>query len=418
MATTNVKGSGNTLETLNGLYKDVYGEYHDILPKGLRFQNDIPFKRGKKLGDNYVENVLLAHEHGVTYIKEDVDDAALEASIAGQTKKASLQGSQIMLRSRIGYKAAKAAVKGGQEAFKRAFDVVIDNMSQSVRKRVEIDILYGRQALCTVSAVASDVVTIDTAEWAPGMWAGMENAELEAFDAAGTTARVAGSATITIKSVDIDNKKITGTASSVPTDLVATDTLWFKTQHTTTEERSMLGLHQILTTTGTLFGIATADFSLWNASTHSAGTAQLTFPKVQKAVYKAISKGLDGDLCLYVNPNTWADLLTDEAALRRHNAPKNYDVGAEGIKFYSQNGTILIKASIYVKEGFAYLIPITKFSRVGASDITFNVLGESDSYFLWVQDRSAYEMRLYSDQALYTPCPGQSVLINNIVNAA
>ncbi len=416
MAEYNAKG---TLTALDGLFKDVYGSFDDLLPKGLKCQRDMKFRTGKKLGEQFVELVLLAHEHGVTYAAETDDAFLLATAIAGQTKPAKIQGSQILIRSRIGYKAAVSATSGGEQAFKRSFDVVVDNLVQSGRKRVEIDLLYGRQGLGSIKSVAGDVITIDDAEWAPGIWAGMENAQLEFFDAAGTTARVATDAFSIIKVVDLDahTVEMESPGQSLPTDVVATDIVWFKGAHTTTADNSMLGLHGILTASATLFSIDTTLFSLWKPSTFSAASAQLTFPRVQKAIYRAISKGMEGDLVLYVNPTTWADMLQDEAAVRRHNQARRYDVGSEGITYYSQNGTTTIKASIYVKEGFAYLIPIEKYWRVGSTDLTFNVLGESDSYFLWVADRAAYEMRMYSDQALFTPCPGQSVLINNIVNA-
>jgi hypothetical protein len=91
--------------------------------------------------------------------------------------------------------------------------------------------------------------------------------------------------------------------------------------------------------------------------------------------------------------------------------------GAKGIKFHSQNGEIEIVPSIYVKEGYSYCISETDFMRVGSTDMTFRRPSQGDEFFRDLENAAAYELRLYTDQALFCQAPGRSVLITNIVNS-
>jgi hypothetical protein len=414
----------NTRTTLSGLFKTVYGEYHSLLPKGFKIQRDAAFRKSKRLGDKFSENVLLAHEHGVTYASPTRDAYAITAAVPGATQEATVQGSQILIRSRIGYNAAKSAATGGEAAFRRAFDVVVENMALSGRKRVEIDMWYGQAArgLGEIDAVVDGTpgtVRISQATWAPGNWAGMEGAKVSIVEAA-NNALVAADFLRTIEGIDLDTRIITlDTVTTASTDNM--DSVSYNTQKTvgdgtaaaTVADQSCLGLDGILNPGVNLFGIPVADFSLWNPGSFVASGA-LDFDNVNRAIYKAIQRGLDDDLILYVNPNVWVDLLNDEIGQRRHTESSKvdrYNVGAEGIEYYTQTGTVMIKASNYCKEGSAYLIPAKYYSRIGATDLTFNVLGEDDGYFLWVNDTASYEMRMYSNQALFTPQPGKGVSI-------
>jgi hypothetical protein len=113
-------------------------------------------------------------------------------------------------------------------------------------------------------------------------------------------------------------------------------------------------------------------------------------------------------------------MLNDQAALRRYDGSYSKQVsenGAMSIRFHSQNGEIEIEPSIYVKEGYAYLLCLDEWSRVGSTDMTFKRPGQGEEFFRDLENSAAYEMRLYSDQAVFCSSPGKNVLINAIVNA-
>jgi len=58
--------------------------------------------------------------------------------------------------------------------------------------------------------------------------------------------------------------------------------------------------------------------------------------------------------------------------------------------------------------------------RVGSTDITFKLPGVDngeEAFFLPIPNVAGYEIRAYSDQALFCSAPGKLVLIKNIVNS-
>jgi hypothetical protein len=113
-------------------------------------------------------------------------------------------------------------------------------------------------------------------------------------------------------------------------------------------------------------------------------------------------------------------LMTDQAALREFDSSYKSDKmenGSKSLKFHSQNGMIEIVPSIYVKEAYAYIISTREFMRVGSTDVTFNLPGSQDKFFRELENAAGYELRAYTDQALFSMSPGVNVLITNIVNS-
>ena len=409
--------AANVVSTLNGLFKEVYADDLEVvLPKGLKVQNDIKFApRAQMPGNQFHQPVLLQHEHGFTYAAAGSGVFTLNASVAGKTEDATIVGTQMMLRAQIGIEAAARAVKGPR-AFKRVIDVVVENMTASARKRMEIDYFYGQKGIgnctgATIATGANGTITFTKAEWAPGIWAGQEDAICEIFDSAMTTQR-GGDHTITEINMSLRRVKF----DSVNAGVTDGDVVFFKSQRTTSAHNVFAGLHALLDSPTTLHGITVANYSLWSPNSVAIGGA-LTFAGVNGAIPDAVGKGLDEDLSLYISPEVWADLLDDEVAQRRWiNSPKtgSYDVGAEGLQFYSQNGTTTIKPSIYCKNGLGFAIPTAHYRRIGATDLTYKLPDRGDEMFRHLESSAGYELRSYVNHSLFTRCPAYSILLTGI----
>jgi hypothetical protein len=196
--------------------------------------------------------------------------------------------------------------------------------------------------------------------------------------------------------------------------LVAGDVLYHKGAF----GKEFAGVHKILSNTGTLFGIDAAAFTMWKGSTFAPGsTSVLSFAILQQAIAKGVEKGLDSDVAVIVNPGHWDDLLTEQAALRSYDSSYKADStenGSKTIKFHSQNGMVEVIPSIYCKEGYAIVMCMEDWVRIGSSDITFKRPGASDSFFRELEDHAGFEMRCYTDQALFCSKPGRSILISNL----
>ena len=405
----------NTVGNLNGLFKEVYADkLKELIPDGVKLLNKVSFMaKDKQPGNLYHQPVILGMEHGVTFAASDEDAFNLMPAVAGSIKDAQIRGNPVLMRSILGYSAASRAVKGGPQAFMDASKYLVANMLRSLAKKLEIEMFYGQMGYGTVASggVTGAAVTITTAEWAPGIWAGAEKLPIEIRNAAGSVSR----GDFVVQSVNMDTRVITLTASAAAAGVIATDVIWHKGAY----GNEFPGVHKVLTTSGTLFNIDTSTYNLFKGNEYDCGSGALSFPKLNQAVARAVEKGLDSKVVCFVNPRAWSNLLNDQSALRKYDSSYSsakVENGSKGILFHSQNGDIEIEPSIYVKEGYAYLLSLDDWARVGSSDLTFTLPGQKDEFFRHLSDAAGYEMRLWSDQALFCSAPGKSTLLKSIVN--
>jgi hypothetical protein len=402
--------SNNFADTLNANFKVVYADkIQNLIPDGVKIVNDIDFSgREAQLGNYFSQPVALGMEHGITYASATDDAFALNGPVAGQLKEAQVRGNQMVLRSVLGYAAASRAAGGGQKAFEDATKLLVQNMMKSMSKALEIQLLYGQMGLATVASVSGLTITITTAEWAPGVWAGAVNKPLEIRSSAGTLRGFCN-----VASTDMTNQTIT--VDILPAGIVGTDVIYAKGAY----GNEMAGIHKILSNNSTLFNIDASSYDLWKGNTYAVGSAALSFSKLQNAIAVAVEKGLDSDVRVYVNPRAWADLLTEQAALRQYDGSYKSSVaenGAEEISFYAQNGKVEIVPSIYIKQGYAFMLCMEDWMRVGSTDITFRRPGQGDDFFRELENNAGYELRSYTDQAVFCVAPGKSTLLSGIVN--
>lgn len=402
----------NTVGNLNGLFKETYdSQLHLLIPDGVKLLNMIKFGSKEKMPGNLFHSpVILGLEHGITFASSTDDAFNLMPPIAGQIKDAQVRGSPAVLRSVLGYTAASRAAQGTAQAFMDATKFLVANMLRSMAKKIEIEMFYGTVGYAVVDTGSSGTsLIIEVAEWAPGIWAGAENMPIQVRDSTGATIR--GSATV--QSVNFTNYTIT--LATAIAGMVQGDVVW----HLGAYGNEFVGVHQILTqTTGTLFNIDVSLYNLFRGNTYPAGGA-LSFGKLNLATVRAVEKGLEGKVSCFVNPRGWANMLNDQAALRKYDDSwerKRLENGSEALTFYAQNGEIEIIPSLYVKEGYAYILSLEDFMRVGSTDITFKRPGQADNFFRDLDSAAGYELRCFTDQALFCMAPGKQVAITGIVN--
>jgi hypothetical protein len=414
MATANTFGTpNNSVGTLNGFFKETYADkLKELIPDGVKLLNKIKFmSKDKQPGNLYHQPVILGLEHGVTFAASDEDAFNLNAPVAGQVKDAQIRGNPVVLRSLLGYAAASRAALGGQKAFMDATKFLVANMLRSMAKKLEIEMLYGQIGYATISAVAGTLITITTSEWAPGIWAGAEGMPIEIRDVSGAVSR----GTATVFSVDMTAQTIT--LVSAIASAVATDVIW----HFGAYGNEFPGIHKILTiTSGILFNIDVANYNLFRGNQYDSMNGALSFTKLGQAVARAVEKGLDGRVLALCNPRAWQNMLSDQAALRKYDSSYSQskaENGMSSILFHSQNGEIEVEPSIYVKQGYAYVLSLEEWFRVGSTDMTFKRPGQGEEFFRDLENAAAYELRLYSDQAIFCMAPGRNTIIINVVNS-
>lgn len=417
---------------LDGLFKNVYAsKIEDLIPKSNKLQQEISFDVGEKIGLQFNQPVMLSDEGGATYNTSTQASAfSLNAAVGGIMQNAQISGSEIVLRSWLPYRDAARATSGGEAAFTSATELQVKNNIKSARKRLEIALLYGGSGLATtassanVNATTTDV-TFTAATWATAMWSGMINSVFNFYDAGvivGTNGTTDTKFVLTSITPSTRVVRFTSTAQGI-TDLdaaIVADPTTVLAYFDGAFGEECVGLDAITTNTGTLFNISASTYDLWKGNTYTT-TGALTLGKILNGLAGAVGRGLDEDGILLVNPNTWQDLSTNEAALRRYDSSyKSSEAmnGNESICYYGQNGKVEIMPHLFVKGGNAFFFVPDRMKRIGSVDVTFEQPGTGGRIFFNIPDRAAYEFRSYTDQALFCEKPTTLVKFSGFTNSS
>ncbi len=412
-----------TQTTLTGLFKDVYEDkIVNLVPESSVLQKRIKFvENDKREGRLLHQPVLLALPTGMTF---GVGAVALNNPVASTMGDAQIQGAGMTLADRITYDVAAKAASGGTRAFVEATELIVDALTQSMSKFIEIELLWGSSAHGTLGestvhtgSSTTATVTIDLAEWSAGIWSGMENINVDMYN--GPTL-VNTNAPLVVTAVNVSTRVITMTGNS--TDVTAINTangtalqifpyLAFGSE--------MQGFYNILANTGNLFNINASTYALWQSNSYSVGSTALNFGKVQSGIALATARGLMEDVTVFVNPTTYSNLITSQAGARRYDSSykkSELENGTESLCFYGPNGKIEIVSHIFMKQGYAFALPLKRCQRTGATDLTFTLPGMPGEFFLQLPGYTAYELRCYTLQAAFLNSPAKAVLFTAIVN--
>ncbi len=412
-----------TQTTLTGLFKDVYEDkIVNLVPESSVLQKRIKFvENDKREGRLLHQPVLLALPTGMTF---GVGAVALNNPVASTMGDAQIQGAGMTLADRITYDVAAKAASGGTRAFVEATELIVDALTQSMSKFIEIELLWGSSAHGTLGestvhtgSSTTATVTIDIAEWSAGIWSGMENINVDMYN--GPTL-VNTNAPLVVTAVNVSTRVITMTGNS--TDVTAINTangtalqifpyLAFGSE--------MQGFYNILANTGNLFNINASTYALWQSNSYSVGSTALNFGKVQSGIALATARGLMEDVTVFVNPTTYSNLITSQAGARRYDSSykkSELENGTESLAFYGPNGKIEIVSHIFMKQGYAFALPLKRCQRTGATDLTFTLPGMPGEFFLQLPGYTAYELRCYTLQAAFLNSPAKAVLFTAIVN--
>jgi len=441
-----------TITQMNGLYKEAYAEgIVPLIPDVAYLVKNIQFGEAERVGRYYHQPVVLTREAGISYAAPGAGAYALAPSVAMTMQDAQIQGSQTTLRSSIPYDTVARSL-GNAKAFRKATLPIIENNLESHTKRLELALLYGQSATGLAVTASSDNnqsttqtnMNITLATWAVGIWSGEENSKIVVYTAAGAlVSDGTANSVFTIAQIIPDNSpypqlQVNGTTTGISALDTASSTpgmivYWYGTTGLTTADGGagisstwsgnsveMVGVDNILLNTGSLFNINAGTYTLWKGNTYSASSGQLTMGKIFSGINKAVGKGgLKEKVVCLVSVYTWPNLMTDLASLRMYDdSYKDGEAvnGFETVRYYGANGEIEVVPHLCVKGGEAFVLPLKRWARVGATEITFNTPGRGDEIFLQLPNVNAFEIRSYADQATFCRTPAKNVKITSIVN--
>lgn len=425
--------NANTLTTLNGITKIRYGEIHDSIPKRGYFLKAVDLDSRKKVGNSFVELIVLTNEGGVTYGGSAGDMYTLNDSVAMGTAPASVTPYEYTVKPQMSYGAAQRAQAEGDTAFARATGLVLGNSMDTLGRVLETSIIHGQSTTGIAQVPQSTGIAADTAttkiavipnsQWASLIWAGSENRVVNAYDSNGTIISDSGATDMTVTSIVAGTRRVKLTMTSGLATALATAnssgvvTFFWKGSKTS----DMVGIDVIFSnTSSTVFGISAATYSQWQGNPFTIGSGPLTFSQVQGYAGQLSNRGVDDeDMILLTNPLTWVDLANEQSALRLYDESfraKMAEQGINALRYMSQTGWIQIVSSGFVKGGSAYLFPLSCLARIGSTDREWNLIGQEGEPWTNVPGKNGAEARLYADQAIFCNRPSACAKISGFTN--
>lgn len=411
-----------TLATANGMFKETYApNLIKFEPDFAILQQDIPFKEDQKVGKKHIKAVEVRRGGQMTWASGSTAGTAFDLATAlpSQSEDAEFTPSTAVLPWQIAYTVLTRSITS-QQAFENQFDRTVYNMKARARFEIECAMLYGGSSIGAISVIAGATTTrtytLSKASWAVGLWAQMEGQSVDAYDPTLVTKRNTNAA-IVVTLVDPTLRKITVTGNAA--DLTATlvnDVFvpWGK------QGNWFSGIDVITQNTGSLFGIDGATYGIWRGNTYDAGSVPITMQKITAAAALSVGRGAMGPRNVYISHYSWNDLNSDEAALVRRTDEGKGEVqrGSDSITYIGPNGRLVIKPHPMVKAGEAFILDTAELSRIGSTDVTFNLPGadgSSPNFFQHISGKAGCEIRCMTDQCLAVDTISHHTKITGIV---
>ena len=427
------------------LFKKVYGNLQDLLPEDQMLAKLVPFSQSQKVGEAYVEAVTLTHETGITLGGSGLDVFELESPIAGTVKQALVTPYVSVLGSLIPWSVISRSAGGGAKSFYDATKYVVRNNLRSHQDFLEAFRLYGQSpdllgyvsyATATYRGksftdgsgtletqfgsvtftnginAADKYILVAPGQFASGLWVGKEGVKVVQVNNSGTVV-AEGSLVAVDPDMGVLKVDFTPVAAGAKTG-AGSIRIAYKGMD---QSKEMLGIHKIISTTGTLFGIPTSQYSLWKGNVLGLSDVQFKLQTVQTAIAQAVNRGaLEGDVEVLVNPRTFSTLVTTESGARRYDSSygQSAENGFENIEFWHQAGKATIRSHRKVKEGHAFMLSSECWSRSGSAEVAFSVPGVDKDIIFPEPNMSAYSFRTYSDQYIFCHAPAKNILVTGI----
>lgn len=412
-----------------GDFKERYNPkgIQNAIPESRVILKNVKFEKSVLVGNKFHTPVILSDECGFTYAANNAGNYALNGPISLNVPDAQVSPAQITLVSQISFDTLSQSMGSGA-AFTSATKLMTKRMIDSMSKRVELAALYGGSGLGQTALTGSsetdsthEVIAFTAGTWSDGIWAGSVNSTVNFYNSSSLVSSGADSV-FSITAVDpvLRTLTVTGTTTGCAAlkAVAITSPVTLDVYFNGAKGAEMTGIDAILTNVGVLFNISAATYDLWRSNVYDAQSGKLTFLALQNAVAVAVGRGLDSEVDVLVNPKVWANLVTSQSGARRLDSSykkSGIENGAEKLTFYSQNGTMNIVPSLYVKQGDCFILPFEHMIRIGSQDIEFMSQGiGGDEFFQYVPGFNAYELRLWTNQQIFLELPARAVKVKNI----
>jgi hypothetical protein len=432
------------------LFKECYGDHRDLLPDTRQLARFMPFSQKEKVGDQYKESVVLTRETGFT-LSDSTDAFEINPARAGVTKQTNVSAYISVLPSILPWGVISRSAGAGKKAFFDASKHIVKNNLKSHYHLLEVLRLYGRSskllgyvsyATATYRGASFTTGTgtltdrdgtsisftngVDTTnkyillapgDFAAGIWTGMEGVKVNQVDSTGAIVASGG-----LTGVNADLGYLTVDFTPVAATSATSHRLCFEGMESS---KDMLGIHNILASTGTVFGINTANYSLFQSNVVDLEDKKLSMEALQDGVAAMVNRGGGGsddndetELDVFVNPRSWVDLAMSEANLVSHDDSKRdkrkFINGAKSVEYYSQNGVLRVHSHRCVMEGDAFALSRPSWVRSGSAEASFEIPGMNEKLVFPLQNQAGHAFRSFADQYIFCHTLCDNIYFKNI----
>ena len=405
--------------TASGLFKTVYADkLVDKMPDNSYYSGEAQtMSPDKNPGGDYSVPMVVSAEQGDTKAASTDAAFALNPAEAMEVKYASINGNQFVKRIAFAYSAITRSKN--RNAFISITKAGVKSGLKAAFNDLEYEMMWGKKGLGTVASTGTNTFVVTLAEFAAGLWRDARGMSISFETAAGV---YVGSAKIT--SVALTTRTIT--VDSLPAGVAATNVVYKKADGLS-GANSMMGIHTMINTSGVVFGLSNATYSILKPAGTFGCAGPLTFNKIALGLAQAEDNGLGDEIReidVVVNTKTFASLGNNLNELKSLDSSYKTDenvLGQEAISFYSGAGKVRIFSHKYMKEGYAFCHPKAARSVQLIGSVpkpTFGIPGakEGEEYLRTMENNAGCETRLYRDSAFFTEMPNTFLEFTGIVN--
>ena len=412
---------------IQAAFSNAYADKLEKFPNRFSVINsEVRFAQGmEKNGNEYIAPIRLGLEHGFTFNTAG-DAFTINTPVVAPYQQARVLATSLLMATNIAYAVASRAL-GGAKSYFNAMSLQVETLRESMEYHVEISHLHGQNSIAAFSAISASGTTgnftVTAASWAEGIWIYALNMPIDLCTSV-TASPTNTNAAVVVASYVASTRVVSFTCASgdaAGLNGMGTGVVFRRGANAGSSVfLESAGLFKIVSTTsGTLFNISTTTYNgLFQARQVSCNSSPLTVQALMQGAALVEFLGVKQDYILICNPLVKARLISDLNVLRRLDSSYSsarVETGSGEAVIHTSTGSIRLMAHPLCKVGEAAMINTRDWIRIGSTDITSSIPGgPTKDLLIDLPTTAAWQLRSFSDQALFTARLATSVYFSSI----
>jgi hypothetical protein len=383
------------------------------------------------VGDKFQIPVKVQDEQGWTFgVPTSVSQA--NGPIPLQIEPAQVPVPMLSLQSAINVDVLKRTGNGKEASFGPALDLMLDSARDSLYRLAEVEYLYGGDskgwAIVNGSpSVSGTTATITLKSYAPAWFASLVGAQLDFYNAAGTTHRNTNAAVV-ITGFNLTTNVLSVSGNNTDLSAIASTDIVVGFGEGTLPSSSFAGIVGLMTQTSYSgnwgWGIDNTVFPSV-AGQVLAVNGVFTYAEAAKMVGLSTNFLPESDLSMFCSPNQYAALIKEQVGAttsatfgkRYMDGDKEAEAGFTGMEIPIGDTRCMIRRHPFVKDIDALLLPLDECDVAGTSKGVFDATA-AGNMFVFTPATLSYNYSLVFQAQPVILKPNQCVRATGLTVAA